>query len=362
MPSDGRDARRIVHGLNALRAFFIGWVVLYHLNLPLQVMNWPAHDPLIGRGYLGVDGFFLLSGFVLYLQYHALPAWRPAAWAGFVARRAVRIYPGHLAVLAILVLLLGVATAGGIAIRDWDRFRMSDLVKQVLLINAWWTTDRHAWNYVAWALSAEWFGYLLFPVFLSLARAVPAAAALPAGALAILSLAWLEATQGQVRLNVTFAYGLCRFSAEFLAGLLLARAAAFLPHPRTAWHGAAVVVAASLACVLVAFQPWDWLVVAALAGTILTVHQLERGSLRPETYLVPVLGWLGSRSFALFITFVLVEVPLTRLLAAGLLPAGWQAVAITLAAHMLLAEVLFRAVEAPSHRALGRMLPPLPGR
>jgi peptidoglycan/LPS O-acetylase OafA/YrhL len=349
-----------VHGLTSLRAVFIAWVVLYHFELQLDLVA--GQGSIIHRGYLGVDGFFLLSGYVLFLQYHSLPVWRPAIWAGFLARRAARIYPGHLAVLAILVLMLAAVTLAGLPVRDAERFRPEDLLKQVLLINAWWTMDQHAWNYVSWALSAEWFGYLLFPVFLGAALAMPRALALPAAMLVLAALAWLESRMGASRLNLTLDYGLCRFTAEFLIGLLLARASPQLRWPFPAVHGAAVIGAAGAATLLLALLPLDWPVVAALGAGILAVHRAEASSTRPVTFRLPLLTWVGSRSYALFITFVLVELPLARMLRMGWVPAEPVTLLVALAIHAAVAELLFRAVETPAHQAAAARLPPLPRR
>ena len=49
--------------LTRLRLALIGWVVLYHLDLALHVTGvLPWLRPVLGVGYLGVDGFFLLVG------------------------------------------------------------------------------------------------------------------------------------------------------------------------------------------------------------------------------------------------------------------------------------------------------------
>ncbi len=54
-----------IDDLTACRAVFAGWVFLYHLNLHLGPGGLAWLRPLVGRGYLGVDGFFVLSGLVL---------------------------------------------------------------------------------------------------------------------------------------------------------------------------------------------------------------------------------------------------------------------------------------------------------
>jgi peptidoglycan/LPS O-acetylase OafA/YrhL len=81
-------------GLRGVAAFA---VVLYHFR-------WSNH--LTGpfqNGYLAVDLFFILSGFVIYANYSALPDLRSALH--FIWLRFFRVYPLHLAVLAAFVAL-----------------------------------------------------------------------------------------------------------------------------------------------------------------------------------------------------------------------------------------------------------------
>lgn len=87
--------------LDALRGVAALAVVLFHVCIPLGVIAAP-------NGYLAVDFFFLLSGYVLAHAYDGrLRGGGLAAW--FVRVRLARLYP-----LAVLGVLLGI---GGAAIR-----------------------------------------------------------------------------------------------------------------------------------------------------------------------------------------------------------------------------------------------------
>ncbi len=232
---EARAARREAGGvegaprdasLTRLRFLLIAWVVLYHLDLTLRVSEaLPWLRPVLGRGYLGVDGFFLLSGFALWLGYAGRPPQGRAGIGAFLLRRFAKVWPLHAVAMLALAALVAAAAVAGVAIRDPDRFRAEDFLLQLALVNAWETTDRHAWNYPSWALSAEWAGYLAFPWVLRGVlglphRAVPAAALLAGAGLLVLS-----RHVPLVGLNLTIHLGLARFGLEFVLGLLLGRLA-----------------------------------------------------------------------------------------------------------------------------------------
>src|SRR5271170_4068317 len=82
--------------LTSLRFFAAIWVVLYHFWPSLGVPM-PA---LVAKGYLGVELFFTLSGFILchvYLQGFGEGRFN---YSAFLWARLARIYPVHFATLA----------------------------------------------------------------------------------------------------------------------------------------------------------------------------------------------------------------------------------------------------------------------
>ena len=103
--------------LTRLRVLLIGWVLVYHLELPLRVLRGMGFlEGVALKGYLGVDGFFLLSGFALVLGYAHRPPMGFAGWAGFMRGRIVRVMPLHLALLFALLALVLAASAAGLAV------------------------------------------------------------------------------------------------------------------------------------------------------------------------------------------------------------------------------------------------------
>ena len=334
--------------LTRLRFVLIGWVVLYHLDLTLRVTGvLPWLRPVLGVGYLGVDGFFLLSGFALWLGYGSRP---PAGAAGirrFLLRRLAKIWPLHALALLALAAVVGLAQAGGAAIRDPERFGAGDFLLQLFLVNAWETTGRHAWNYPSWALSVEWAGYLAFPVALLLLRRLQTAFLLALAAAAVAGLFWLAALVPKVGLNHTLHLGLVRFAFEFSLGLALGRLATEgrLPRP--------VVLAATLAVpVGLAFR-WDALTVTGLAAVVVALWQRPAAPAAGGARRRPdLLLRLGEASFGVYLCWVFIEIALVGVLRVAepgpggriLLMAG--GFAVNLAAGWL----AWRLVEVPAHR------------
>ena len=84
--------------LTSLRFIAAFWVLLYHFkdHLGLDL----GRFGLVAHGYLGVDLFFTLSGFILAHVYLTGLEAGEFGYGGFLKNRIARVYPMHLAALA----------------------------------------------------------------------------------------------------------------------------------------------------------------------------------------------------------------------------------------------------------------------
>lgn len=144
---------RFFHNLEALRGVCALLVALYHAA-------WASHIamlPIVRNGWLFVDFFFVLSGFVMTHTY-----WRGAARIStaddgreFMVRRFFRLYPTHLIayLAAFLVVWLGeLLRAQGQASAIATMFSL-DSLKTLLLLQTIVPTQT-TFNTPSWSISA----------------------------------------------------------------------------------------------------------------------------------------------------------------------------------------------------------------
>jgi peptidoglycan/LPS O-acetylase OafA/YrhL len=99
-----REANRLA-GLDLLRLFAALCVVLFHFGYagPARGTMQTSFPLLAGPaqyGFLGVDLFFLISGFVIAASVHG------RTWRQFALSRAIRLYPGYVACMTTTALAL----------------------------------------------------------------------------------------------------------------------------------------------------------------------------------------------------------------------------------------------------------------
>lgn len=305
-------ARQDLRPLTGLRFFAALWVIV--------MRDWPvlgaAEPGWAARGGLGVELFFMLSGFVLGHVYLDALAARRFDYPAFLRARLVRIYPLHLATLAAVGVLGLAALASGRAI-DANVLAWRALAANLLLVHAWGLAPVSGWNHPSWSVSAEWFAYLIFPALgaavLAFARR-PRAAALGAAALLAAAYAVFPRLAGFPLTEATIAFGALRILPPFLLGLSvnLFWKRTRRPGPGAAAAGALLTGAAALA--MCEFRAPDSLVVTLFAPLIYFLASAEKPG--KSSRAGQVLVYLGEISYATY----MICVPLNFILIDALAP------------------------------------------
>jgi peptidoglycan/LPS O-acetylase OafA/YrhL len=210
-----------LRSLTSARGIAAWMVVLYHIRSGASwAPEWAI--AIAHKGYLAVDFFFLLSGFVIYLSAHRrLLREKGAAVPAFLGRRFARIYPLYAAMLALTVAFALVLEATG---RQDARYPWAELPLHVAMMQNWGLTQALNWNTPAWSISADFAASLLFPALIlwtPIARA-RRAGLLGAIILAITLLFLLMTLCGETSLGSDVPrFGLIRCLFEFTCGAML---------------------------------------------------------------------------------------------------------------------------------------------
>jgi peptidoglycan/LPS O-acetylase OafA/YrhL len=216
--------------LSGARAFPPLMVVLFHFSEGHHYSGIPWIDLAATRGYLWVEFFFVLSGFILTHVYGARVAelLTRRGYTSFLRTRLIRLYPLHLFVLLVLAAMLigarALAHAGGY-VSYYDAayhpdMSLKGLVLSLLLVHAWNSLNTLTWNGASWFVSVEFALCLLFPAFAWLAKgkAWRGLALVAAGLAGVLA---LDLTS-QHGMDITFHNGVLRGVSEFAVGAGLA--------------------------------------------------------------------------------------------------------------------------------------------
>lgn len=356
-------------GLDLLRAGAILTVMLYHLSSHGFALGMPGR-----HGWLGVDLFFVLSGYLIGWQVlRRYAAGGRPDWPAFLLRRALRVLPAYLAVLGLYL-----------AVPAWREAERLPPLWQFLSFTLNLFPDwEHARAYShAWSLCVEEHFYLLLPPVVVLlarrpgmTRVLALAGALLAGGMLLRAIAWQQAVAPHLGTGGDAAQAALGYVEHIydptwnrldglLAGVLLAAMRAFRPAwwTRVLRRGPLLLAtgAAALAWV-VAIEPlsrfgaivqfplaavgFACLLAAALSGRLRFASMALPGA-RPLALLAyslylthrQVYGWLDTQ---------LDDLPATAPLAAFCL--------YNLAA-LAVAAVLYWTVERPALRLRDRLL------
>lgn len=338
--------------LTSLRFWAALWVVLFHFSP--YASGWGFVAPLLGKGYLGVDFFFVLSGFVLAHVYGGEIQSGAFRHTRFLTKRIARIYPMHIVMLAFFVMLGVAAPIAGIALAHPERYDFANIPAQVFLVHAW-VGAGESFNYPSWSISAEFFAYLSFPIVMLLANRPRLMAALGLAAVfgwyfgAILvtgkQSTWLNDWQ------------IMRIMPEFLLGAGLRQLMGVTRIP-VLDHWLATPVAALAVVALALLDVSDWLMIAALIALLAAAAERARSGIHGVLE-HPFSLYLGEISYALYMVHVAVGMAWFELTARFLGPAsgilGIELVAVGCMFAMIAAAIADVLIERPGRRLIASL-------
>ncbi|HET7731065.1 MAG TPA: acyltransferase [Usitatibacter sp.] len=329
-----------IPAFDGMRGVAVLWVIGFHYVALREAAAdpWvealralPALDSIVRNGYLGVDLFFLISGFLLMLPWylHARSG-QPAPAAGpFYARRFRRIAPAYYVQLAALFLVV------------IPLLRGADYWKRDLYVIAWnvaahggfvhntspLTSGSMGINGALWTLAVEAQYYLLLPLLAPLLVRAPLRSAAIAFAVAI---AWQHAARHGLEpivaayqragahwawpenvIRVLLVTQLPSYLGHFALGSLLGRAWLLArerpPSPRerlsvalAGWMGA-LVVFALLASRIPVWGEQTWLLTTAALGALLYAAARGDGALARVLLARGPLAFVGRISYSAYL-------------------------------------------------------------
>ena len=293
--SDGTVAAVELPALTALRGLAALTVLLFHSSFVAANFAGGGSPVIFRRGYLAVDLFFFLSGFVLAHVYGQRLAedrgWR--AVGKFLWARFCRIFPAS--VFTTAVLFLPFAT-GRLVWPAGFSFK-AQFIASLLLIQVPWL-GKIVVNSPSWSVSAELYAYLLFPFV------VPVILRLRGSIVLVLGFALLIeiAIDHMVFTHAQQDWGwgaLFRALPEFTAGVFLYRAYSerFF---RSIWEKDATLVAVTAMTVAAYFAGVSDGPIVALLPALLLAAVSNSGRMTGLLNMGP-LRWLGEVSYAVYI-------------------------------------------------------------
>ncbi len=264
-------------------------------------------NSFVRGGYLFVDFFLVLSGFVIAHAYGDKLS-DPSAALGFVIRRFGRLWPLHVVMLCAFAAAEGLNAALHAHGGDAEAFRLSindnslySFATNLAMLNAVGLHRSITWNGASWSIGAEFCAYLVFTAAMLFARgaALRVAAILAlAGALAVLAF-----STHQPPMDATYDLGAARCLYGFFIGVLLEGAFLRERAGRLPYATALETAALALAVVFIALAGQGRLGVAAplVFAPLVFVFAHESGAISRLMRARPFAA-LGAWSYSIYMT------------------------------------------------------------
>jgi peptidoglycan/LPS O-acetylase OafA/YrhL len=226
----GKASSPKIGALAGARAFPPLMVVMFHFSEGHHYSGWRVLDYFATRGYLWVEFFFVLSGFILTHAYWSRlkDLLQRSGYLAFLRARLIRLYPLHLFMLLLLLAAVAglrvlAAQGGYLSIFDMPYHQdvsVRGFCLSLFLVHAWNSMPSLTWNGVSWFVSVEFALCLLFPILLWLAEGKlwRGFALIGCGLAGLLALLFTS----KHGLDITFHNGVLRGLSDFTIGVGMA--------------------------------------------------------------------------------------------------------------------------------------------
>jgi peptidoglycan/LPS O-acetylase OafA/YrhL len=227
-----QPTHKYLSNLTPLRGIAALWVVVFHFSEIVAKFVSTDRSLLLSKGYLMVDLFFIMSGFIICHVYNEnfQSGFSGYNFRRFVVARFARVYPLH-----FITLLLSIAIF--VPMFGWDPLfdNPRAIPTNLLLIHSFGIHKLFNWNVPSWSISAEWWAYMVFPllaIFIYRKKGMALVLLALFVVLAYLSIMfWIPRVNAfdpssphRQNLDVTFDYGFLRGLAGFISGMILYKA------------------------------------------------------------------------------------------------------------------------------------------
>lgn len=303
---------KYIGSLTAMRGLAALWVMLFHIDVSLFYRDMGALVPrdatgLISKGYLWVDFFFILSGFIIahvYAETLAGPG-KARALSDYLWARLARIYPVHLLCLGLVIIiaLIYPLWLPGVEDGSWKTFMAWRAIPSNLLLTH--AMNQHvylSWDIVSWSIGAEWWTYVAaLPLLVVLPR-LSGPIALGIAVAAMAGLAGDVLMQKETSLDITYKWGVVRCLFEFVIGACIWR---LWRLKAIAWLGHDLVLLGLLGLAALGFHfktfgPGGDLIVVPLFALMIYGLAVARGAI--DRFLNGAIPqYLGRISYALYL-------------------------------------------------------------
>jgi peptidoglycan/LPS O-acetylase OafA/YrhL len=158
----------ICRGIAAYCIVIFHYRIFYNENintLSFERINQPFYNilsPVYETGWIAVQFFFTISGFIFYHLYLHKIKNNKVSWKDFFVFRFSRIYPLHFITLNFILILYLIFILINITTSQFSAINIKHYILNILLISSWGFENSWSFNTPSWSISIEVMLYILF--------------------------------------------------------------------------------------------------------------------------------------------------------------------------------------------------------